>query len=110
MRESATPAWMNATSAIAVVGEDRPDEFVEGLSVATGKRHRGEGANRGRARHVHRHRDLAELIGGPHHPESPAAFLAHRQHAAEDDVKAVALLALGHNRRPRPNLLARHTR
>src|SRR5258705_13236419 len=87
---SVTPR--SETSRSRVVREQRPNVLVERRSVATRDGHGRQCTNGRRPRHVHRQRDLAEIIARSQHALGPATSLADREHAAEDDIETVAVL------------------
>src|SRR2546421_5374925 len=91
-----------------VVGEEGPHELVERLTVAARHGHRGERAHGGCARHLHRQRDLTEVIARPQHALSSAGSLAHGEHPAQYDVEALAGLAFLDDACPCRDLLAGH--
>src|SRR5439155_2946634 len=75
--------------------------------TACGESRRDRADRRG-ARHVHRQRDLAEVVAGTQDLPGPHDARGHREHAREDDVEAVAPVALSDDRPTGRDLLALH--
>ena len=93
---------------LVVVGEERSQELVERRPVAA-RHHRGCHRGHGRrSRHVHRRRDLAEVVAGPEHATCAEVALADGQDSGEEDVEAVVGVALADEDRARRDLLALH--
>src|SRR4051794_20550985 len=81
-----------------IVREQRTEELVEGLSVTRcDDSGRDRGDRRG-ARHGHRQRDLAEVIARPQQIALSHDLVRPREHAGEDHIEAIALVALPDDR------------
>ena len=89
-----SPTRILRRAARSVVREQRPEELVERLLVAARDGGRGEGPNVRSSRDVHRQRDLAEVVARPQDPPRHRPEVRDREHPVEDDVEAVAGLAL----------------
>ena len=76
--------------------------------VAAGDGARRERAHVRRSRDVHRERHLAEVVARPKHPPRHRAEIRDREHAVQDHVEAVALLALHDRRLAAADVLAPH--
>src|SRR4051812_34851199 len=99
-------ARMNGRSRL--VREQRADVAVEGGAVAAREHGGRERPDRRRARDVPGQGDLAEGVPPPEHGARAPRGLGDREHPVQDDVEAVAVLALADDRRPRGDLLAAH--
>ncbi len=92
----------------AVLGEEGPQQLVEGGLVAachhTG-RHRG---HRRRSGHVHHERDLAEELPGTQDPSLAHRLLRDAGDAREQDVKTVAGVTFADEDGARGDVLALH--
>src|SRR6266508_4696818 len=89
-------------------GKQWPQELVERRLVAArddGGRQRADVCG---TRNVHRARDLAEVVAGPQHPPRHRAEVRDREHAVQDDVEAIPLLALDDGRLAARDFLAAH--
>ena len=102
MRRSAIPAWRSSdVHSSAKSGRSSSSNAAwSQLATTAGVTARTE-AVRG---NPHRERDLAEGVARPQDPALAEPLLAHVQHPREDDVEAIAGIALAHDRlrRARP--------
>src|SRR6266511_1086307 len=89
-------------------GKQWAQELVERRLVAAcddGGRQRADVCGTG---NVHRERNLAEVVARPQHPPRHRAKVRDREHAGQDDVQAITLIAFDNGRLAAGDFLAAH--
>src|SRR5204862_2933844 len=79
---------------LLVLGEQRAEQLVEGLAVAARDDGRRQRAHGGSPRHVHRKRDLAEVVARLQNAPGAQILLADGEDPREDEIEALARVAL----------------